>query len=45
MNNLGLLGIIIPDFKRITGHIQIGGIHRYTVDEHTIKLLRNMRQM
>tara|TARA_Y100000590_G_scaffold286805_1_gene322644 strand:+ start:298 stop:2976 length:2679 start_codon:yes stop_codon:yes gene_type:complete len=39
MNNLGLLGIIIPDFKRITGHIQIGGIHRYTVDEHTLKAI------
>ena len=37
MSDLGILGILIPDFKRITGQIQFGGLHTYTVDEHTLK--------
>ena len=39
MSDLGLLGILIPDFKRISGHIQFGGFHTYTVDEHTLKAI------
>ena len=39
MSDLGLLGILIPDFKRIAGHIQFGGFHTYTVDEHTLKAI------
>ena len=39
MSDLGLLGIIIPDFKRISGQMQFGGFHTYTVDEHTLKAI------
>ena len=39
MNDLGILGILIPDFKRITGQIQFTGIHTYTVDKHTLKAI------
>ena len=39
MNALGILGILIPDFKRITGQIQFGGFHTYTVDKHTLKAI------
>ena len=39
MSDLGLLGILIPDFKRISGQMQFGGFHTYTVDEHTLKAI------
>ena len=39
MSDLGLLGILIPDFERISGQIQFGGFHTYTVDEHTLKAI------
>ncbi len=39
MSDLGLLGILIPDFKRVSGQIQFGGFHTYTVDEHTLKAI------
>ena len=39
MSDLGILGILIPDYKRVSGQIQFGGFHKYTVDEHTIKAI------
>ena len=39
MSELGLLGILIDDFKRVTGQIQFGGFHTYTVEEHTLKAI------
>ena len=39
MSDLGLLGILIPDFKRVSGQMQFGGFHTYTVDEHTLKAI------
>ena len=45
MSDLGILGILIPDFKRITGQIQFGGLHTYTVDEHTLKAIGYLNEM
>ena len=45
MSDLGLLGILIPDFKRISGQIQFGGFHTYTVDEHTLKAIGYINDM
>tara|TARA_Y100000590_G_scaffold346061_1_gene396140 strand:+ start:327 stop:2921 length:2595 start_codon:yes stop_codon:yes gene_type:complete len=42
MSDLDLLGILIPDFKRVSGQIQFGGFHTYTVDEHTLKAIGNI---
>ena len=39
MSDLGLLGILIPDFKRVSGQMQFGGFHTFTVDEHTLKAI------
>ena len=45
MSDLGLLGILIPDFKRVSGQIQFGGFHTYTVDEHTLKAIGYINDM
>ena len=45
MKQLGILGKIIPEFKMIQGQMQFDMFHIYTVDEHTFKVVRNMRQM
>lgn len=37
MNELGVLGAIIPEFKRIIALMQFNFYHSYTVDEHTIQ--------
>ncbi len=45
MKQLGILGKIIPEFELIQGQMQFDMFHIYTVDEHTFKVVRNMRQM
>lgn len=40
----GILGRYIPAFGRITGQMQHDGFHIYTVDEHTLAVLRNLRR-
>jgi [protein-PII] uridylyltransferase len=44
MNSLGILGYCISDFKRIIGQMQHDLFHIYTVDQHILMVLRNMRR-
>ena len=44
MNEYGLLGSYIPAFGRIVGQMQHDLFHVYTVDEHILKVLRNLRR-
>lgn len=44
MNRYGVLGKYIPAFGVITGQMQHDLFHVYTVDEHTLKLLANLRR-
>ena len=39
MNELGVLGAIIPEFKRIIAMMQFNFYHSFTVDEHTIQCI------
>ncbi|MDR2016259.1 MAG: [protein-PII] uridylyltransferase, partial [Burkholderiales bacterium] len=43
MNLYGLLGQYLPSFGRIVGQMQHDLLHVYTVDEHTLMMVRNLR--
>ncbi|MDG2061161.1 MAG: [protein-PII] uridylyltransferase [SAR86 cluster bacterium] len=45
MNRLGILGRYLPEFGRVMGQMQYDLFHIYTVDAHTIEVLRNMRRL
>jgi [protein-PII] uridylyltransferase len=45
MQQCGILARILPAFGRITGRIQHDLFHVYTVDQHTLFLLRNLGQI
>ena len=45
MKSLGILQRYIPEFGEVVGQMQFDLFHVYTVDEHTLKVVRNMRQM
>ncbi|NCA69523.1 MAG: [protein-PII] uridylyltransferase [Sphingobacteriia bacterium] len=44
MNRYGILAAYIPVFANIVGRMQYDLLHVYTVDEHTLCLLRNLRR-
>lgn len=43
MRRYGVLGLYIPEFGRVVGQMQHDLFHIYTVDAHTLAVLRNMR--
>ncbi|MDH3527462.1 MAG: [protein-PII] uridylyltransferase [Gammaproteobacteria bacterium] len=45
MNMYGILAAYIPAFERITGLMQYDLFHAYTVDEHILFVVRNMRRL
>nr|WP_298261269.1 [protein-PII] uridylyltransferase [uncultured Litoreibacter sp.] len=45
MNELGVLGAIIPDFQTIVAMMQFNMYHSYTVDEHTIQTISHLAQI
>jgi [protein-PII] uridylyltransferase len=44
MNQCGVLARYVPEFGRIVGQMQHDLFHVYTVDEHIMKVLRNLRR-
>lgn len=42
MNRHGALAAILPAFARVVGRMQYDLFHIYTVDEHTLRVLRNV---
>ncbi len=44
MNSLGILGAYLPEFGHIVGQMQHDLFHAYTVDQHTLFLLANLRR-
>ncbi len=45
MNRYGILAAYIPAFGNIVGRMQYDLFHAYTVDQHTLFVLRNMRRL
>lgn len=44
MNRYGILGLYIPAFGRIVGRMQYDLFHAYTVDEHSLFVVSNLRR-
>jgi len=44
MNQLSVLGRYLPVFRRIVGQMQHDLFHAYTVDQHILQVLRNLRR-
>ena len=45
MNELGVLGMFLPEFRVIVAMMQPGGYHHYTVDEHTLQCILTLSQI
>ena len=45
MNRYGILAAYIPAFDSIVGRMQDDLFHAYTVDQHTLVVIRNMRRL
>ncbi|HCZ16100.1 MAG TPA: [protein-PII] uridylyltransferase [Candidatus Accumulibacter sp.] len=44
MNQFGILGRYLPKFGKIVGQMQHDLFHVYTVDQHILRVLRNLRR-
>ncbi|MGI9204000.1 MAG: [protein-PII] uridylyltransferase [Woeseiaceae bacterium] len=44
MNLYGVLGLYVPPFGRIVGRMQYDLFHAYTVDQHTLFVVSNLRR-
>jgi len=44
MHSYGILSAYLPVFKKISGLMQFNIFHAYTVDDHTILVIRNLRR-
>ncbi|MCP5249796.1 MAG: [protein-PII] uridylyltransferase [Candidatus Accumulibacter sp.] len=44
MNQFGILGRYLPNFGKIIGQMQHDLFHVYTVDQHILRVLRNLRR-
>lgn len=44
MGRYGILGAWLPEFGRVVGQMQFDLFHIYTVDAHTLQVVRNMRR-
>lgn len=44
MNQFGVLGRYLPNFGKIVGQMQHDLFHVYTVDQHILQVLRNLRR-
>ncbi|ASJ75170.1 [protein-PII] uridylyltransferase [Granulosicoccus antarcticus] len=45
MNRYGVMAAYLPAFDKIVGRMQYDLFHIYTVDEHTLGVIRNLRRM
>lgn len=45
MNELGVLGAFLPEFRELNGFMQPGVYHCYTADEHTLVTIRNLEKL
>jgi len=45
MNRYGILAAYLPAFNSIVGRMQYDLFHAYTVDQHTLFVIRNMRRL
>ena len=43
MNRYGVLGAYLPEFGKVVGQMQHDLFHIYTVDAHTLEVIKNMR--
>jgi [protein-PII] uridylyltransferase len=44
MNHFGILGSYLPNFGKIVGQMQHDLFHVYTVDQHILQVMRNLRR-
>jgi [protein-PII] uridylyltransferase len=45
MHKYGILGAYLPSFGRVEGLMQYDLFHIYTVDDHTLMVIRNLRRL
>ena len=45
MNEFGVLGAFLPEFKDLIGFFQPGVYHCYTADEHTLVAIKNLEKL